>query len=158
MILPGADGPDDPAPLPALVVFTDGDGIWWLRALRPGFRHVFVAICRAGHWVVVNPLSHRATLDLVPRERGADLATWYRARGYTVLETTTRTAPRREAPWAPLTCVEVVKRLLGVHARWVLTPHALYRHLTDPARPRPRPAQYRPERTMSVSTRTTSAS
>nr|WP_246152307.1 hypothetical protein [Roseospira navarrensis] len=113
-----------------MVVFTDGREIWWLRLLRPGFRHVMVAVRRPGHWIVVNPLSHRVTLDVVPEDAGDRLAAWFRAQGHTVVETATRCPPRREAPWAPLTCVEVAKRLLGLHARWVLTPHGLYRALT----------------------------
>lgn len=127
MILPG--DADDPPPGPALVVFTDGWEIWWLRLLRPGFRHVMVALYRPGHWVVVNPLAHRMTLDIVPEAAGTDLAAWFRAQGHTVVETTTRRPPRQQAPWAPLTCVEVAKRLLGLRARWVLTPYALYRAL-----------------------------
>ena len=119
----------DPAPTRALVVFTDGQDIWWLRLLRPGFRHVLVALHRSGHWIIVNPLAHVTRLDLVADRSGVDLAGWFRAQGHTVVETMTRRPPRREAPWSPMTCVEVVKRLLGLHARWMLTPHALYRHL-----------------------------
>jgi len=106
-----------------------------VRLLRPGFRHVLVALAGPGHWVVINPLSHRATVDIVPGDDGQALAAWFRAQGHTVVETTTRRPPRREAPWAPLTCVEVVKRLLGLHARWVLTPYALYQALTHPGAP-----------------------
>ncbi|KAA5605692.1 hypothetical protein F1188_10105 [Roseospira marina] len=112
-----------------MVVFTDGGAIWWLRLLRPGFRHVFIAVRRPGHWVIVDPLAHRMRVDLVPTADAADLAAWYRAQGLTVVATETRAPPRKEAPWAPLTCVEVVKRLLGLHARWVWTPYALYRAL-----------------------------
>ncbi|MBB4266113.1 hypothetical protein [Roseospira visakhapatnamensis] len=126
--------PPDPPPTRALVVFTDGQDIWWLRLLRPGFRHVLVAVRRSdrlpGCWVIVNPLAHMTRVDLATDRPGLDLAGWFRAQGLTVVETMTRTPPRREAPWAPLTCVEVVKRLLGLQARWVLTPFALYRCLT----------------------------
>jgi len=123
------------SPARALVVFTDGREIWWLRVLKPGFRHVLVAVHRpgrgsGGHWVLVNPLAHRTQLDVLADRPAAALAAWLRAQGHTVVETVTRVPPRREAPWAPLTCVEVVKRVLGLQARWVLTPWALYRHLT----------------------------
>jgi len=127
-------GPDeDPGagrPASALVVFTDAREIPWLRLLRPGFRHVLVALrLPGGGWIVVNPLSHQIRVDPVAALEGPALAHWFRAQGFTVIETMTRRAPRREAPWAPMTCVEVVKRLLGIHARWVWTPWALYRLL-----------------------------
>jgi hypothetical protein len=35
---------------------------------------------------------------------------------------------------APLTCVTVVKRVLGIHAPWVWSPWQLYRHLCAPIR------------------------
>lgn len=122
----------EPVPTRALVVFTDGQDIWWLRLLRPGFRHVLVALHTAGHWLIVNPLAHVTRVDLVTDRPGLDLAAWFRDQGHTVVETRTRVPPLREAPWSPMTCVEVVKRLLGLHARWTLTPHALYRRLAAP--------------------------
>jgi hypothetical protein len=127
-------GPDpaspDVAPRPALVIFTDAREIRWLRLLRPGFRHVLVALRDPdGGWVLVNPLSHQMRVDRLAPMEPPDLASWFHSQGHTVLPTMTRRAPRREAPWAPMTCVEVVKRLLGLHARWVWTPWALYRHV-----------------------------
>lgn len=138
-------GPDpaspDVAPRPALVIFTDAREIRWLRLLRPGFRHVLVALRDPdGGWVLVNPLSHQMRVDRLAPMAPPDLAGWFRDQGHTVLSTLTRRAPRREAPWAPMSCVEVVKRLLGLHARWVWTPWALYRHLLDAEKAR-RPAR-----------------
>jgi hypothetical protein len=43
-----------------------------------------------------------------------------------VVETRIRPAPRRPAPLRPYTCVEAVKRILGLHAPWVITPWQLY--------------------------------
>jgi hypothetical protein len=41
--------------------------------------------------------------------------------------------PRRRCAPAPLTCVTVVKRLLGIHAPWVWSPWQLYAYLSGPA-------------------------
>ena len=111
------------AAVPALVGFVDNGGLWWLRALRPGFRHCFVAVRDEPFWVVLDPLSHHT---LVRVETEDDLASGYRRLGITVVATRLRSPPPRPAPWRPYTCVEAVKRVLGIHAPWVLTPWQLY--------------------------------
>jgi hypothetical protein len=58
------------------------------------------------------------------------LGEWYRRQGLRVIETSVRAAPLRVAPLRPLTCVEAVKRVLGIHARSINTPWQLYRHLS----------------------------
>lgn len=114
-----------PAP-DALVGFVGHADLWWLRLLRPGFRHCFAAIRTGSVWVVVDPMSHHTLMRL---ECSPDLMGFYASRGITVVATRVRPPPRRPAPWRPYTCVEAVKRLLGVQAAWVLTPWQLYRFL-----------------------------
>lgn len=114
----------------ALVVFCDDDGrIAWLRLLRPGFRHAFVAIQDGPHWITVDPLSPHTEVALQTLPDGFDLAGWFRGQGMTVQETRLCRDRRQPAPWAPFTCVEAVKRVLGLHAPWVLTPWQLHCHL-----------------------------
>ncbi|MFC7334730.1 hypothetical protein [Rhodocista pekingensis] len=137
--VPPADapgGPPFPAPLRALVVFCDGRQPRWVRLLRPGFRHVFVALCDGAHWVTLDPLSPRTEVAVQPVPAAFDLAGWFRDHGLTVLEATPA-VPARPAPPAPFTCVEAVKRVLGLHAPWVLTPWQLYRRLSGPPNPCP---------------------
>ncbi|CAA7617615.1 hypothetical protein [Magnetospirillum sp. UT-4] len=117
-------------PRRALVMFSGRTDLWWLRALKPGFRHCFVALAEGeDSWVVVEPLSHRTLVECVALPPGFDLAAWYRAHGLRVVETTAAEPPRRTAPWRPYSCVESVKRVLGIHAGAVLTPWQLFRHL-----------------------------
>lgn len=115
----------------ALVVFCDGTELPWLRLLKPGFRHVFVALRDGPHWVTLDPLSPHTELAVQPVEPGFDLAGWFRARGLTVVEAPVRRGHRNPAPLALFTCVEAVKRVLGLHAPFVLTPFQLYRRLTS---------------------------
>ena len=42
-----------------------------------------------------------------------------------------RPQPKTAAPWGPFTCVEAVKRVLGVRARFILTPWRLYKFLRE---------------------------
>lgn len=113
----------------ALVVFSGRADLWWLRALKPGYRHCFVALWTIGGWVVVEPLSHHTQVEIIPQSQDFDLAGWYREHGLTVVCTDIFSPEKRIAPFRPYSCVESVKRILGIHAGWVLTPWQLFRHL-----------------------------
>ena len=110
----------------ALVVFTGSSDLKRLRWLRRGFRHCFVAVSTASGWVIYDPLSHQTDLGIVHGFSADELAGWYLNSGMRVIETRVRAAPCRPAPLRPYTCVEAVKRVLGLHAPWVVTPWQLY--------------------------------
>ncbi|MEO5336533.1 MAG: hypothetical protein H7841_06530 [Magnetospirillum sp. WYHS-4] len=113
----------------ALVVFAGQADLKGLRLLRPGFRHCFVVLRRQGHWVVYNPLSHWTEIQVLADRPAADLACWFAEKGYRVVPAPAGEAPRIPAPWRPYTCVEAVKRALGLRAPWVFTPWQLYKRL-----------------------------
>lgn len=129
---PGATprgGPGAPG-APAFVVFSGATEIPWLRLLRPGFRHCFAIVRSGGAWVVVDPLSHWTTLHVVPEAAGWRPEDWIRQNRLTAVACRAREPARRMAPWRPYTCVEAVKRLLGLRLPGVLTPWQLYRALS----------------------------
>lgn len=112
-----------------LVVFTDVTELWWLRPLKPGFRHCFVALAFPAGWVVVDPMSHRTGVAHFPLSQEFDLASWYRQHGLEVVAVKNISTERRVAPILPYSCVECVKRILGIRAAGVVTPWRLYRYL-----------------------------
>ncbi len=117
-------------PQPALVVFVGDTDCRWLGGLRAGFRHCFIALRDGGAWLTCDPLKDRIELSALPVPADFDLAGIYAERGHTVLLGQTRPGlPHRPPVVAPLTCVTIAKRLLGVRAPWVLTPWQLCRHL-----------------------------
>jgi hypothetical protein len=117
----------------AIVVFVNHAECRWLRGLRPGFRHCFVALRDGTTWLTCDPLKDRIELSLLPVPPWFDLAGFYAERGHTVLlGTTNPNLPRRPLAIAPLTCVTIAKRLLGVRAPWVVTPWQLCRLLQCP--------------------------
>jgi hypothetical protein len=112
----------------AIVVFHDHGDHWLDRFLKPGFKHCFVAVEADGHWIT---LDGRAGLPVVEIVAPADydLATFYRSRGYAVVETKQRgRVPLM--PFVPANCVGLVKGVLAIGAVLVLTPWQLYTHLT----------------------------
>jgi hypothetical protein len=118
---------------PVLVVFADHAGCAWLRPLRRGFRHCFVVMRTGPVWLACEPLKDRIELDALAAPDDFDLAAFYCEQGHRVLLGQRLPArARRRFALAPLTCVTVVKRLLGIDAPWVWTPWQLYNHLSGP--------------------------
>ncbi len=114
----------------AWVVFSGQTEIPYLKILRNGFRHCFIVLRRGDHWISLDPLAHKTEIELHYLPDDFDLPYWLEARGHTVVETEFKKAPLKPLPLALFTCVETVKRVLGVHDRRVLTPWQLYKHLT----------------------------
>ena len=117
----------------ALVVFEDRSDARLLRWLRPGFRHCFCLIGGDHRWTLCDPLkSHLATAS-IDGLSAADLACRLSTPGRRVLHGMLG-EPDPKVPMVPrpLTCVEIVKRLIGLSAGSVVTPHQLYRCLLRP--------------------------
>ena len=120
----------------ALVVFTGEAEMRWLRLLKPGFRHCFVLLRRGGVWVELQPLAHCLRVSAGGGDpAGEAFFSLAAARGWTVIPARCRAPAPRLAPIRPLTCVEVVKRALGLRAPGVWTPWSLYRALTTDLQP-----------------------
>ena len=123
-----------PQALPkALVAFSGQTDLRWLRLLRPGFRHCFVVMeltqGERSDWLLYNPLSVGTQITLWPDAHLQGIRSWLSAQGYAVVETHVQPIQTHLFEWRPYTCVEAVKRALGLHAGWVWTPWQLYRRL-----------------------------
>jgi hypothetical protein len=113
----------------AVVFFADASE-WWLRLLKPGFRHCSVLIANDfGGWISLESCSNQLYLgfDDRPHAPGAIVGNGP-ATASIELTINSRPLPRRPR-LRPLTCVEVVKHALGIYAPGVITPWRLYRHL-----------------------------
>lgn len=112
-----------------LVVFTDSRRVWWLRMLKPGFRHCLVVLESTETLVVLDPLLQGVEVRLLPARGLGELVARLKADGATVLACRPGRPPPRLAPVRPFTCVELVKRTLGMRAPWVLTPWQLHNRI-----------------------------
>jgi hypothetical protein len=133
----------------ALVVFVDHTECHWLRTLKPGFRHCFVALQHGSAWLICDSLKSHMELTLVHPPEAFDLAQYYVDQGHRVLlGRTALLVPRTGVSIAPLTCVTIAKRLLGVRAPRVWTPWQLFCHLANaqPGRWRLDPANRPPSK------------
>lgn len=114
----------------AFVVFSGSADLPWLRLLRPGFRHCYAVVESRGLWAAYNPASHQTDLSVIGELPFSMLAAWLFDGEKTVVGCRVSRAEHRLAPVRPYTCVEAIKRLLGLRAPLVFTPWQLFRHLT----------------------------
>lgn len=112
----------------ALVAFADETRLKSLRPLRPGFRHCFVLVERDGAAVLIDPLSDRLAVEAFRGLTLEEAAERWTEAGFKVV-TASVGDPGRPAPLAPMTCVEIVKRTLGIHTRRIVTPRQLWEAL-----------------------------
>lgn len=114
----------------AWVVFSGETDIPWLKILKPGFRHCFVLMNDGQRWLSIDPLSSYTEVLIYHHiDPCFDLPQWLLGRGYKIMKTDIDRAHKKAAPVMIFSCVEVIKRLLGIHKRFVFTPYQLYRFL-----------------------------
>ncbi len=118
----------------ALVVFSGQTDLRWLKCLKPGFRHCFVLIRSRDSWISIDPMAHMTRIDLHDLQPGQNLQEVLQEHGLTVIGTYLRDAPKVVAVPMLCSCVEIVKRILGIQAWRIVTPWQLYRYLAHAAR------------------------
>lgn len=116
----------------AWVVFSGQTDMAWLKVLKRGFRHCFVLLNDGQRWVTLDPMLHHMDVEVhhnIPPEY--DLPAWLGLQGYRIVKAPLLRRQNRPAPVMFFTCVEAVKRILGLHNRLILTPWQLYRYLNN---------------------------
>ena len=106
-----------------------------LRWLKPGWRHVCVLVETPVGWVGLEPLfqwSPMGWIDWAFDLSCKELADEFVARGWTAAVACCLPAPEpdpRRMLIGAYTCVEAVKRALGIASPWIVTPRQLHRWL-----------------------------
>ena len=109
----------------AYIVFEDNTSLWWLKFLKPGFRHckIFVRISKSLYFEV-NPLSNQMFVFLHYFEKESEFKKVIHNNKF--IKTKISDAPLKTAPIGIFTCVEAVKRIIGIHNFFIITPFQLY--------------------------------
>ena len=126
------------ASVTAIVVFEARGDSRLASLLRPGFAHCFCLLRRSAGWLVCDPLRDRLRLEIVDAYPVAELVSRLSSRSRTLLVGTERESGS-SLPFVggPTTCVEIVKRVVGRPAPWVVTPWQLYKFLLSAPAARP---------------------
>lgn len=117
----------------AWIVFGGRADHLWQRLLRRGFRHCFAALEDAGGWTVLDPLTGRLLVARLALPAGFDLPGFYRRAGLLPVGPFPLEEPAlgRGLRGVPFSCVAVCRAVLGPHAPFAMTPHGLFRALTE---------------------------
>ena len=125
----GTCGNDHPEMLVVFVGQTECRLLCWLKK---GFRHCFAALRVENRWIICDSLKNQIEFSLFDLPYDFDLGEFYRERGHTVVTGTGATSRTANSICPePLTCVTIVKRIIGVRSFWIVTPWQLFRLLTS---------------------------
>ncbi len=116
-------------PSEAWVIFSGQTDFRFLSFLKPGFRHCYVLLRDRQQWITVDPLFPYTEIMAHDIDRDFDLPGWLEGRGHKVVKAILNRNIKKPAPVMVFTCVEAVKRILGLHRFLIFTPYQLYRHL-----------------------------
>lgn len=114
------------------IVFTGKTDIPWLKILKPGFRHCYALMNDGEKWMSVDPLASHMDIEIYPLiPSDYDLPHWLECQGSKVVYVPSQKLNKRAAPIAFFSCVEMMKRLIGLHYPWIITPWQLYQFLQN---------------------------
>jgi hypothetical protein len=102
---------------------------WWQRPLAPGYRHVFAFRALAEGLTEIVNHSGQALAFQVTTEGADAIAARFNQSCITMLAMPPDSTAPRAMLRGPMTCVEVVKALLGWRGLLILTPRQLERAL-----------------------------
>ncbi len=112
------------------VVFSGKTDIWWLKLLKKEFRHCFLIMNDGVRWISIDPLSAYTDIQTHSHiDAKYDLPKWLKGQGYRAIFMFANHHHTRPAPAMFFTCVEAIKRILGIHHRGIFTPYQLYKFL-----------------------------
>ncbi len=112
----------------AWVVFSGQADLPWLKILKEGYRHCYILLNDGKHWITIDPLSNYMDVSVHEVPLDFNLPLWMKNRGHIIMPAEIRHVDK-QAPWMPFSCVEAVKRVLGIHKSFIFTPWQLYRYL-----------------------------
>lgn len=114
----------------AYVTFSDTPRYWWTRFIKPGYHHCDLYLFDGIAWIGIEPRIGVTTIEAVYRQTEESFLAWLKTQGITeVVAAEIAPDPGRPAPFGFFTCVEMIKRIIGLHDRRVVTPWQLRKAL-----------------------------
>lgn len=108
----------------AIVIFGSSQ-LPYLKVLREGYQHCMIAVQSGPAWQLIDPLSNAFYVTELGIAHPDEIISSFVDQGFDAVTTQRRAPIAAEMPLGPFTCVEVVKRVLGIRSRWIMTPWQL---------------------------------
>ena len=108
------------------LLYSDKDDTWWSKFLKKGYKHVLAVKFDGIFWIKMDYTLGWTDCDVLlydNKDTIKDVAKGYKTQ---YVEVWRRQRYRRL--FAPHSCVEMMKSLLGIRAWWILTPYQLYKY------------------------------
>lgn len=112
----------------AYVAFGGTPSHWWTHFLKKGFYHCFLVLGNGREWCIIDPVLHFTDLIIIKKPR---VESFLKQKGYKLVRTTPHIPTQIKFFLRPCTCVENVRRLLGIQAPFLWTPYQLFCFLTQ---------------------------
>lgn len=113
----------------AWIIFSNDTDIRMLKLCRRGFRHCFMMMQQDDRWILIDPRSNKTDVQILPHPKSFNFPRYYSEQGKIVVKIPEIIAPNKIMSPFPVSCVETLKRMIGLHTWWVMTPYQLYKHL-----------------------------
>lgn len=112
-----------------LIVFEDRGDQGIFRYLKQGFRHCFAVILNPCTTVSIDFI--KSGLKIVAHGESSDpqVIAAFAALGTSVVKVRYRENSQADFSLRPLTCVELVKQLIGLRNTFICTPYALFKNI-----------------------------
>ena len=113
----------------AYLIFEDSDS-GFTRTLKKHWRHVSVIVpCNETQYIHIDPRLRGINYRLIEQDEVDNMYDKVLYQDIAIVRTVVNKGINKVHMPMVITCVEVVKRVLGVHAWWILTPRQLYNYV-----------------------------
>ncbi len=110
------------------VVFSPFTDLFYLKFLHKDFRHCFLIMEVNNILFVIDPLASRIEVNTLFINK-IELFEIFKSKGMKIIKTSFFNINKKSWKFGIFTCVEVVKRVLGIYNWKIITPYQLYNFL-----------------------------
>lgn len=117
------------------VVFSKTNQRHWLLSRLPGHQHCFAMTKSPGgsYWIIINPAWHNITVTMVFTDEFPTIESYW-GDDIEIVSYNAKIEGVSKVFFGVFNCVSVVKRLLGIGKRSIITPNQLCRYLKNELR------------------------